>query len=195
MRSYRIGAAVALLMVLGIATAAAQDTGWLVRSRVIVVAPDASSDPSGLDVGTDATIELDVTRHLSPLLALELAVATLGHELRVGDNSLGSVRLLPPTLLLQVRPLRDGRFRPYLGAGANLAIFYAHSGGLETLDLGSSLGWALQGGVDVPLGRRGVFNVDLKYLGVQTEIESGGSTVYQLEINPWVIGAGLGYRF
>jgi outer membrane protein len=40
-----------------------------------------------------------------------------------------------------------------------------------------------------------VFNLDLKYVKIETGVESGGSKIYDLEINPWVIGAGLGYRF
>jgi outer membrane protein len=178
------------------ATAAAQADGqWLVRGRGIVIAPDASSKPAGLDVKADATIEIDITRHLTPLLSLELVLATASQEVTAGGTSLGSVNHLPPTLLLQVHPIREGPVQPYLGAGGNLTIFYARSGGLEALNLSTSLGWAVQGGVDIPVGRRSIINLDLKYVNIQTEVESGGSKLYELEINPWVIGAGLGYRF
>ncbi len=176
--------------------AAAQDESrWLVRGRGIVVAPDASSKPAGLDVKADATVEIDITRYLSPLLSLELVLATASQEVTAGGTSLGSVNHLPPTLLLQVHPIREGPVQPYLGAGGNLTIFYARSGGLEALDLSTSLGWAIQGGVDFPLGRRSLLNLDLKYVSIQTDVESGGNKLYELEINPWVIGAGLGYRF
>lgn len=196
MRLSRVAVLAVILAALIPSLTAAQDEGrWLVRGRGIVVAPDASSKPGGLDVKADATIEIDITRYLSPLLSLELVLATASQEVTAGSNSLGSVNHLPPTLLLQFHPVRKGPVRPYLGAGGNLTIFYARSGGLEALDLSTSLGWAIQGGVDFPLGRRSVFNLDLKYVSIQTDVESGGSKLYELEINPWVIGAGLGYRF
>lgn len=196
MRTYRVG----ILTVIFAATltslvSAQADAKWLIRGRGIVVAPDASSKPAGLDVKADATIEIDITRYLSPLLSLELVLATASQEVTAGGTSLGSVNHLPPTLLLQLHPVRRGALRPYLGAGGNLTIFYAQSGGLEDLDLSTSLGWALQGGLDIEIGPRGVFNLDLKYVNIETEVESGGSRIYDLKINPWVIGAGLGYRF
>lgn len=196
MRVLHAGLLVAVMSGVVPSLVAAQDEArWLIRGRGIVVAPVASSKPSGLDVKADATVEIDITRYLSPLLSVELALATASQEVTAGGNSLGSVNHLPPTLLLQIHPLREGVFRPYLGAGGNLTIFYARSGGLEDLDLSTSLGWALQGGVDVNVGARSVFNVDLKYVKIETEVESSGSKIYDLEINPWVIGAGLGYRF
>jgi len=196
MRILLVGMLTAALATTLPATAAAQgEPRWLVRGRAIVLAPDASSNPSGLDVKADATIELDVTRHLSPLLSLELALATTSQEVTAGGNSLGSLSYAPATLLLQFRPIRTARLRPYLGAGGTLTLVYATSGGLDDLDLSNSLGWALQGGVDLAIGSRGVVNVDLKYLNIESRVESSGSTIYDLTINPWVIGAGLGYRF
>lgn len=196
MRISQVGMLVAVIAGVVPSVVLAQDEArWLIRGRGIVVAPDASSKPSGLDVKADATVEIDITRYFSPLLSVELVLATASQEVTAGGNSLGSVNHLPPTLLLQIHPIREGAFRPYLGAGGNLTIFYAKSGGLEDLDLSTSLGWALQGGVDVSVGSRSVFNVDLKYVNIETEVESNGSKIYDLKINPWVIGAGLGYRF
>jgi outer membrane protein len=59
----------------------------------------------------------------------------------------------------------------------------------------TSLGWAVQGGVDFKLGERGVFNVDLKYVSLATTIELNGSKVADLDVDPVVVGVGFGYRF
>lgn len=177
------------------AATAQAESPWLLRGRAIVLIPDASSEPSGLDLNADAALEFDLTRRLTARLALELALAATSQEVRAGRNSLGSLSYIPATLLLQLRPVRIGRLHPYLGAGGTLTFVYATSGGLDDLDLGGGLGWALQGGADLGIGARGVVNLDLKYLDIGSRIEAGGSKLYDLSINPWVLGAGFGYRF
>ncbi len=196
MRLVSVGIAVTALTFALPAAARAQDAHpWMVRARGIVVAPNASSKPSGLDVEADATAEIDISRRLAPFLSLELVLATASQEVKAGSTSLGTVQHLPPTLVLQLHPLAAGKFDPYIGAGGNLTIFYGKSGGLEALDLSTSVGYALNAGFDIPLSARGVFNVDGKYVNIKTDVKSGGTTAYKLKINPFVIGAGFGYRF
>ncbi len=50
-------------------------------------------------------------------------------------------------------------------------------------------------GIDLPIGARGVFNVDAKYVSIKTDVKSGSTKAYELRINPIVFGAGVGYRF
>lgn len=187
----------ALLLALAApAVVSAQDaTPWTVRVRGIYIGPQASSKPKALDVKADATIEVDISRQLNPFLSLEIIAATASQEVTAPGTSVGSVNHLPPTLLLQLKPVSKGNIRPYLGAGGNLTYFYAKSGGLEDLDLSTSFGYAFQGGVDFLLGGRGLFNLDAKYINIETDVKSGNTKVYHLKINPIVIGAGLGYRF
>jgi outer membrane protein len=194
MRGVRTGL-VAALVFLGAAGAQAQvENPWLIRGRAIVVAPNASSDNLNLDAATNATMEVDISRYLTNHLSLELILATTGHEVKSGPGSLGSANALPPTLLLQFRPSSQG-VSPYLGAGGNLTYFYGKSGtgGLDKLDLTTSFGWAVQAGVDVPLGPW-VFNLDAKYIRIGTDVKSGGTKVAHLKLNPFVIGTGFGIR-
>jgi outer membrane protein len=197
MRSIHVGVASVLLLV-GVSGAQAQTAGvehpWLIRARGVVVAPNASSDKLNLKVATNATMEVDINRYLNKNLSLELILATTGHEVKSGSTTLGSANVLPPTLLLQFRPMATG-VSPYVGAGGNLGYFYGKSGGLDQLDLTTSFGWAAQVGIDVPLGGRGVFNIDGKYVALATDVKSNGTKLAHLKINPVVIGAGLGYRF
>ncbi len=183
-----------VLLVAGSRVDAQVEHPWLIRARGVVVAPNASSDNLNLDVNANATVEVDISRYLSRNLSVELILATTGHEVMSGSTSLGMANVLPPTLLLQFRPMATG-VSPYVGAGGNFSYFYSKSGGLNDLDLSSSLGWAVQGGVDVPLGGRGVFNIDGKYVHMTTDVKSDGTKLAHLKINPLVIGAGFGYRF
>lgn len=172
---------------------------WLVRVRGIVIAPHASSAPTGLGVKADATIEVDITRYFGKYVSAELIAATAGQEVTsttgATTTSLGTVNHLPPTLLLQFHPVASGPVLPYVGAGVNWTTFYVKSGGLDALDLSNSFGWAAQGGFDFPISKRGVFNLDAKYIRIKTDVASAGTKLYELKINPWVIGAGFGYRF
>jgi outer membrane protein len=143
----------------------------------------------------DAVAEVDITRFITPQIALELVLATAGQEVMAGGSSLGTVNHLPPTLSLQYHLLESARFRPYVGAGANYTNFYRKSGGLSTLDLDHSFGWAAQVGTDVMLTGRTSVNVDAKYVNIETDVKSGGTTAYHLKINPILLGLGLGYRF
>ena len=195
MRGVRVGLSLGLLLLSAAGLQAQTSHPWLVRARGIVVAPNASSKPSGLDVESDATVEVDISRRLNQYLSVELVLATASQEVKAGSTSLGTVQHLPPTLVLQFHPIAKGGFDPYVGAGANLTIFYGKSGGLEALDLSTSVGYAFNAGFDVPIGERGVFNVDAKYVYIKTDVKSGSTLAYELKVNPFVIGAGFGYRF
>jgi outer membrane protein len=195
MRAVRVVVVLGLLSAVAASAQAQVANPWLIRARGVVIAPNASSNKgTNLDVNANATIEVDINRYLTPNLSLELILATSGHEVKSGSVSVGSANVLPPTLLLQFRPATKG-ISPYIGAGGNLTYFYGKSGGLDNLDLSTSFGWAVQAGIDVPLGGRGVFNIDGKYVRIATDVESSGTNVAHLKINPLVIGAGFGYRF
>jgi len=179
--------------------AQAQDTpGWQIRTRGLLIAPIASSKPTGLDVKANAVAEIDITRYLGQNFAMELVLGTSSQEVtsRSGSTttSLGAVSHLPPTLTLQFRPIPNGTFQPYIGAGANLTIFYIKTGALKDHDLSTSVGYAFQAGADIPLGGKAFFNLDVKYVGINTDVKSGTSKVYDLKINPLLIGVGVGLR-
>ncbi len=194
MRGVRVGLTLGLALVGAAGVQAQESHPWLIRARGVVIAPSASSKPKGLDVNSNATMEVDIGRMLTPHLSLELILATSGHEVKAGSTSLGSANVLPPTLLLQFRPMASGP-SPYIGAGVNMTYFYGQSGGLQDLDLTTSIGYAGQAGIDIPLGGRGSFNLDAKYVYIKTDVKSGSTKAYELKINPLVIGAGFGYRF
>lgn len=196
MRLARLGVALAALILVVASAATAQDAKWGIRARAVYIAPNADSDNGvDVDVKNALTFEVDITRYFSPLLSAELILATAGHEVEIGGTSVGGVSHLPPTLLLQVHPIREGQFRPYLGAGVNLTYIYGQSGGLDDLDFSTSIGYAGQVGADVMLGDRGSFNLDAKYIYLKTKVENNGTKVTDLKINPFIFGVGFGYKF
>jgi outer membrane protein len=168
----------------------------MLRVRAIYISPDdgATGELEGLEVKSNEAIEVDITKFFTDHLALEVIAATSSQEVTSPEGSLGSVHHLPPTATFQYHFGSEGKVQPYVGAGINYTIFYDQTGILEGLDIDNSFGLAGQVGVDIPV-KTGAFNVDLKYVNIDTEVKAGGETLGDLDINPWILGFGFGYRF
>lgn len=190
-------------------SAVAADDNWMMRGRVINIAPSADADGgfegSGLDVDSQFTFEVDFTRFFGKHLGLEVSLATASHDVTVSetevnapaasDVSLGSVDLLPPSFMLQWHFLPDGKIKPYLGAGLNYTTFYNVTGFLQDLDFDDSISYAAQAGLDWKVGEEAYFNFDVKYIAMETDVSFDGEKIGTVTIDPLVIGVGLGFKF
>jgi len=186
-------AAAALILPL---TASAQN--WMIGARVINISPDVSTSISGLDVKDQWTGELDFTYFFTPNLAAELIAAWAKHEVTLNGNSLGKVGVLPPTLTLQYHFTNLGAFKPYVGGGFNYTYFYENELANGTLNINdNSWGGALQAGFDYQIQKNWYLNADVKYLWINTKVNvtATGAELGSLDINPWVFGVGVRYRF
>jgi outer membrane protein len=187
----------------------AQEAGdWLIRGRVIYVAPaeDSTVNVIGGDAEADDAVvpELDFTYFFTSNIAAELILATSPHDMSVensalGDVDLGDVWLLPPTLTLQYHfQLGDG-FKPYIGAGINYTLFYgedAPGGAVATIDYDNSIGPAFQAGIDYSVDEHWLINFDVKKIFINTDVDiNGGAITADVDLDPWIFGLGVGYRF
>jgi len=184
---------------------------WQVRLRGIVVTPNESAtiDAIGGDVDISSTFvpELDFTYFFTENWAAELILATTNHDVKAvntaaGNIDLGDVWLLPPTLTAQYH-FTGGKFKPYLGAGINYTIFYGADEGpvADDVDYDSSVGFALQAGLDFDLNDKWFLNVDLKKIFLNTDATVNATTALgatvgaDVDIDPLIIGFGFGMRF
>lgn len=179
----------------------------MVRIRGLYIRPDnrAQIDPIGgnTQLTNEYVPELDFTYFILDQLALELILATNRHSVSVknsaiGDVDIGKVTLLPPTLTAQWHPLPKSKVSPYVGAGINYTIFYDQTtkGIITNADYDNSFGWALQAGVDLHLIDNFWLNLDVKKIWLDTRAEfNSGSITAEVDINPWLFGIGLGYKF
>ncbi|EIZ80744.1 OmpW family protein [Novosphingobium sp. Rr 2-17] len=193
------------------------DQRWIVRLRAIAVEPTGSTGPvepsfpaAHTHVGGGYAPELDFTYMATKHIGAELILGTTKHGIS-GRGSLdgmkvGHTRALPPTLTLQYHFLPDAAIRPYVGAGVNYTIFYSSkaSGALQEaigdtkLHLSDSFGYAVQAGVDIDVTKKIFFNVDLKYIDMDTTAKlTTGSLVNRerVHIDPLVPSVGIGMRF
>ena len=87
-------------------------------------------------------------------------------------------------------------FRPYVGAGINYTFFYSVRSPIADLHYANNVGWALQAGSDFAISGPYFLNVDVKKLFLSTEVTGAGGLVRaHASLNPWLVGAGVGYRF
>lgn len=181
---------------------------WMVRGRLITVLPDEDANISllGGDVDIDTSIvpELDITYFFDEHWAAELILGVTPHKIthKPTNIDLGTVWLLPPTLTVQYHfQPDDPDFRPYIGAGVNYTMFFGHDDAdpiVQHAEFDPSFGFALQAGVDIPIGGNWTLNVDVKKVWINTEatLDTVPGLVHaNVDIDPVIVGVGLGYRW
>ncbi len=176
---------------------------WKARFRVVSIIPNVGDDIDGadVDISTAYIPELDFTYFFNENWAAELILGTAKHDVDVnlGDGvDLGHVWLLPPTLNLQYH-FTGGEITPYLGAGINYTIFYGiDEGDVVGMDYDNSVGFSMQAGFDYDLNEKWFLNLDIKKLLLKTDVtvDTGeGILPVEVDINPLVIGIGIGMKF
>lgn len=187
---------------------------WQVRLRAVGVAPDESASIGiiGGDVAISNALipELDFTYFFTENFAAELILGTAKHDVQAintaaGDVNLGSVWLLPPTLTAQYHFYTSDKkvFKPYIGAGVNYTLFYnVKSGDVADVSYDNALGYAAQLGFDLMLDETFFINVDVKRLFLSTDVSVDASNLApgliipaEVDINPWLVGVGVGMKF
>ncbi|WP_353120652.1 OmpW family outer membrane protein [Myroides odoratus] len=212
-------------------TATAQETPtnekesykWQVRLRGVGVIPhnraDISTIGGQIDVNNNFIPELDFTYFFTENLAAELilgtsrhTVGTLGSDLTAVDKGsnanvdLGSVWLLPPTLMVQYHYPVTNNFKPYVGVGVNYTIFYNEkSGAARDISYDNKFGWGYQFGFDIDITDKFFINVDFKKLFLKTDVTVDATNLNptgeqlnipaKVKIDPMLIGFGVGMRF
>ena len=187
---------------------------WQVRLRAVGVAPDESAKIGiiGGDVAISNALipELDFTYFFTEHFAAELILGTAKHDVKAintlaGDVDLGSVWLLPPTLTAQYHFYTSDQkvFKPYIGAGVNYTLFYnVKSGDVAGVEYDNAIGYAAQLGFDLMLDDKFFINFDAKRLFLSTDVTVDASNLApglsipaEVDINPWLIGVGVGMKF
>ena len=197
---------------------------WQVRVRALAVLPASSgstvnvqgvpalsSPNSGLSIGNSIVPELDISYYFTPNVAAELILGVTPHNITgtgaLANLNIGRAWLLPPTLLAQYHFTDFGAFKPYIGIGVNYTIFFSQSTGytptnglgVTNLSINNTVGGAFQVGFDYMFDKHWGVNFDVKkYLLRPTYNATVNNTIPvtgTAAIDPWIIGAGVTYRF
>ncbi|MER9164867.1 OmpW family protein [Mesorhizobium sp. M0715] len=182
---------------------------WQIRQRALGVVTEDSGyvnavPGSDLSYSNTVTPELDISYFFTDNIAAELILGTtyanIGGQGTIGGlGNIGKVWLLPPTLTLQYHFTDLGAFKPYVGAGVNYTIFYNQdAGSADALKVKNTFGTALQVGFDYMVDQHWGVNFDVKKLFLKPDFDvmvDGAKLTGKAELDPWLIGAGVTYRF
>lgn len=222
LRFVTLGAVAAALMA---GPALAQDRAGQVQLKLVgtAVLPDGKIDNVNLDaVGLPANLQTKANDNFVPTIAAEyfftnnVSVETIAgitqHDvdatagLPVGAELVSDARLIPATITAKYH-FDLGAIKPYVGAGPSYFLWVSQDPGAAVVPLGvtstklsNELGLALQAGVDVPLSDKGLaltFDAKRYFIGTTATWFVGNTAVIETEhtLDPWVLSAGLAYRF
>jgi outer membrane protein len=210
---------VLLSMAIGLAFAAgsatAQTADWRFGGRALWVNAATTSqvlESTGisLDLRSGPGAEIDATLMFSDRFAAEFSIAGSAHRLDLADGDgnctdCGLVWLVPLTVIGQYHYPVYGPWDPYVGLGVTwIAPFRSGScdladAGLEGLDLEGEPAFEVQLGVNYQMDNRWYANIDLRYSGASIDArattEDRDVPPVTLDINPFVIGIGVGCKF
>jgi outer membrane protein len=185
----------------------------LVRAHILGVFPEDNSSSIStingtVDISSRVAPEVDLsyffTDHISAqVIATMLRGSITAKGTSVGDVKVGGVTVLPPTITAQYHFMPRSAFSPYIGAGATIFILFAKDaaqgdGVVKELHTDSHLGAALQAGFDYRLNDRWFLNLELNQIFVATHatvVTAIGTVQAKTDVDPFLVGLGLGYRF
>lgn len=225
MKSFTVGTAVAALALVSAVPAAAQDPNgrFQVKGFVTAVLPDGEitevrTDAIGLPGGSQVSASdsyvptVAIEYFVTPSFSVETICCITPHDVE-GEGALAGAALiddaiiLPATVTAKYHWALDGGFKPYVGAGVTRFFIFNEEVGTDAAALGATdvglsdeFGFVLQAGFDLPLNDRGLgFSVDAKRYFVDTTatFRAGNAIALQSEhaLDPWVVSAGVSYRF
>lgn len=129
-----------------------------------------------------------------PVETSNVATGSLEGLGNLGDEEAGFL-----TATAQYHFARGGLISPYVGAGiAYMYVADTEDGVVTDLEIDDAAGLALQAGADLRLGSAFSLYIDVKRLFIETDASGllGGAPITaEAEVDPWIIQAGVGFRF
>jgi outer membrane protein len=194
-----------------------------VKAFATLVDPSAkitkvNTDRIGLAAGSQTKADTNVTPtvaieyFLTPNVSVETIAGVTQHDV-VGAGALAGAKLIsnaniiPATVTAKYHVNLGGGLKPYLGAGPSYFIIFgeepdatARTLGATRVDLSNELGLALQGGIDFALDDSGLgLSLDAKryFMNTTARFFAGNALALSTkhELDPWVVSAGISYRF
>jgi outer membrane protein len=155
---------------------------------------------------------LAVEYFLTNTISIETIAGVTQHDVDATAGLPAGAELVSDALLLPATVTAKYHFdlagvKPYVGAGVAYFIWLKDEPGAATLplgvtdtDLSDEFGVALQAGLDIPVNDKGLgVSVDVKRYFIDTTARwfVGNTLAIETEhkLDPWVISAGISYRF
>lgn len=182
------------------APAMADESPWMARVRLLNMKVDNGNSP---DVaGAKVTIndktfpEVDFVYNINKNISAELVLTyPQKHDVSLQGAKIGTIKHLPPCLMLQYNFAPGTGVNPYVGAGLNYTRFMSASlpSGITTDK--SSVGAALQLGADFEISKNVYLNIDYKHVNIETDVKVNGTKLTTFKVDPNLFSIGIGWRF
>ncbi|CUI09494.1 outer membrane beta-barrel protein [Massilia sp. P8910] len=224
LRMSTVGKAVAAAAVMAVASgASAQSAGqWTAKGGIATITPKVKSgDVSApalpgtkADIGSDTKPVFSFSYSLTDNVSAELDLGMpFKHTLYgagsiEGTGKLGTVKALPPTMLVQYRFFKpDAMLRPYLGAGITYAYFAKETGSGQmtaisdiggpptTFKVKNKLAGTLQAGLVYNINDRWFADVAYIKTFLKTKVDFSSGQTQDITLDPQVVSFGIGYKF
>ena len=213
----------ASLAIAAMPTAAHAEKGDIqVKVLGTLVSPDGKIKSVDTDiVGLPADTQTEANDNFVPTVAIEYFVTdefsieticcVTQHDVDAvsglpGAELVSNAKVIPATFTAKYH-FDLGAVKPYVGAGPTYFLWISDKPGAATIplgvtdtDLSDEFGVALQAGVDIDVNDKGLgVTLDAKKYFVDTTARwyAGNTLAIQTEhkLDPWVLSAGLSYRF
>ena len=174
---------------------------------------------AGLGVQTEASDNyvptVAVEYFFSPNISVETICCVTAHHVNAtaptaldGATLADEIHIIPATFTLKYHFGAAGGIRPYVGAGPTYFLFLEDKAGAGAtaalgateVNLDDTFGLALQAGIDVPLNETFLLSLDAKRYFVAPNAHFYNATGTEVletkhKLDPWVLSAGVGFRF
>lgn len=175
-------------------------------------------DPLNLTVGADTKLNdnvaptLAIEYFVTPNISAETICCFTSHHVTgtgalAGAGLVDHVMVLPATLTLKYHFGQPGGIQPYIGAGPSIFFYIderpgatASALGVTKVKMSNNFGAAVQAGIDVPVNNQGLgVTLDAKkyFMKTTAHFYAGSAEVLTTKhkVDPWVLSAGVSYRF
>lgn len=183
--------------------------------KINAIAPALAANPAFANADTKASDNyvptIAIEYFFTDAVSAETICCTTAHHVTGTGSAAGAelvdkILVIPATVTVKYHLGEAGGARPYIGAGPTFFLMAdakpgstAKALGVTDVDMSSRLGVAVQAGIEVPLQNGLGLVLDAKKYWVSTRAKfyAGGTKVLDTthKLDPWVLSAGLSYRF
>lgn len=190
-------------------------TGVLPDGKIAALENNTIGLPAGSQTQANDNVvpTVAIEYFATPNVSIETICCLTNHHVDgagaiAGARIVDHVLILPATVTLKYHLGAEGGVRPYIGAGPSVFLFLGEKPGATTqalggtsLNLENKVGFALQAGLDIPVNANGLgISLDAKRYFIDTTLHvrnAAGTEVLRTKhsLDPWVVNAGLSFRF
>src|SRR5688572_4935807 len=166
------------------------------------------SDPGTLlgaksDIDGSGAPTLSGSWYVTDNIAVELwgAAGKFDHRVKLDDAKAGTISQQPVALSGQYHfGTHDQVIRPYVGLGyyesnVNEEDFDPALTGGRHVGVGTPKGAIASAGVDFNINERWFARADARYMQGDADVKLAGEKIGEVQLDPWVVGVGIGARF